>query len=540
MRSTRRHLASLLAVGILTVSAVVSAQESRPLTTTPPPPPGSQLFSDGDLDRLYRDLYGVQMQLGRGADVDSLRALREELLAEIRRLNREVEARRPQLEGQTADEAAWEESFEVFVEDIEDAAVDQDWERLAEVVSEQSELWGEGLEALGQQLGALAEGLEGLQVEIDADRIRIETDTGSRVGFAFPEEVKEDIRRGISEMGRELRIVLDDSSRARWGREIEGFIAEMPEGAGRRFFDRREREKTIIPESIYKFREELLVDRDEIVQGDVLVIGADCVVEGEVDGNVYVVGGDLFVEGEGSVAHDAVSLGGRVRVDEDSHVHGRRIAPNLAAPGVLPGLWSSSGGIAWLLHWSRVAMLALLVVIGFHVVEGRMRRLVRHGDEHAGRDLVSGALWFAVILGVFVVASVGLVISVIGIPIVVVLVAGLGIVALLAYAVGCHVVGERLLERFGQGDTTRTWQAALLGLAVLELPALVALAFSGADPGSGAVLGLRVVDVLLKFAVLALGFGAIIATRGGLEAEAIDTPDPAPALVLPAAVGDRD
>lgn len=550
MLISRRSLVTLLTVGMLTVSVVVSAQTRLERRTPPPansagqatadtrapepprpPAPTSQVFSDGDLDQLYRDLYGVQMKLGRGteADLDSLRAVRDALLVEIRALGRQIEEEKARRQAAAPDQE-WEEDFDDFVTELEDAAVDSDWERLAELVAGQAEVWGEGLALLGNEL-------KGMQVEIDEDRVRIDTGSGSRFTFNVPDEVKEEMHRGFREVGIELSKVLDDSMRMDLGRELEGLFDELPDDVGNTLFGRRRsREKTVIPESIYRFGEDVIVERDEIVQGDVLVVRGDAFVEGDVEGNVYVLAGDLFVEGDGSIAYDAVSLGGRVRVDDDSRVHGRRIAPNLAAPGVLPMLGTASGGLAWIMHWSRVAMLALLVVVAFHVAEGRMRRLTRHGEAQAGRDLATGALWFSVILGVFVVASVGLVISVIGIPVVLVLVAGFGLVALLAYAVGCHVLGERLLERFGSGGDVRAWQAALLGLALLELPALLALAFTGVDPGGSAVMGLRGLDILVKFAAVALGFGAIVATRGGLEVE--ETATPAPELVLPSGTHD--
>lgn len=526
---TGRHLSSWLGATLLVLAVGASAQtRDKPAPPVPPPPPSSQQFSDGDLDELYRDLYGVQMKIGRGApsDVDSLRAVRDSLLAEIRQLALEVERRRAGLERGGEAPEAWEREFDVFVGELEDAAVDSDWDRLAEVLGEQAETWGQGLSVLGQEL-------EGLQVDIEEDRVRIDTGSGSRLTFKVPKELKEELRRGIEEVGVELSRVLDDSARVRWGGELEGLIDELPEDVGARFFPgRHEREKTVIAESIVRVGEDVIVERDEIVEGDVLVAGGDVYVEGEVDGNVYVLFGDLFVEGRGSVLADAVSLGGRVVVEDESTVHGRRFDAPVVRSGIVPSIWAGDGGLAWIVHWSRVAVLALAIVMGFHFVDQRMRRVAHHGQERTGRDLVSGALWFAVVLGVFVVASVGLVISVIGIPIVIVLVGAFVAVLVLAYAIGCNVIGHRLLERFGSGEE-RAWQAALLGMALLEIPALVALAFATADGGGAAVAGLRAFDGLLKFGVLSLGVGAMVATRGGLDDG--EAPPHEPELALPAA-----
>ena len=523
---------TLLIGGVLVPVVGAAPQDTAPESSVraPEPPEVPEVFTEEELDQLYRDLYGIQMQLGRRngptADIDSLRAVRDSLLTEIRVLAREIERRGRTLDRPGPADEEWQREFDGFLRDLESTAADADWEGLAETLGQHAETWGEGLSLLGNEL-------KDLQVEIDEDRVRIDTGSGSRVTFRIPREVEEDLRRGIAEVGVELERVLGDSNRGRWGRELEDLIDELPDDVAGGFFVGREREKTVIAESIFRIGEDVEVGEYEIVQGDVLLVGGDAYVAGEVDGNVFVLFGDLFVEERGTVAADAVCVGGRVRVDDDSEVRGRRFDVSTAAPGIGPAM-GSGGGIAWLVHWSRVAVLALLIVAGFHLVETRMNRLARHGGEHPGRDLVSGALWYAVVLGLFVLASGGLVISVIGIPVVLVLVAGFGIVSLLAYAVGCHVLGDRLLAlHSGPGARHRAWQVALLGMVVLEIPALVSLAFAASDPGTSAVVGFRALDFLLKYAALSVGFGAVVATRGGADENGAAA-EPDEALALPA------
>ena len=536
-----RRAALLGIVCVLTVMGFATTSGAQDDTTgvragvAPPPPPAptSLEFSDGDLDRLYRDLYGVQVRIGeartRSSAVDSLRAVREELLAEIRRLAREVERRGRDLQAPRESNEV-EREFDRFVTDLEDAAVDQDWNRLAEVLGRHAQTWGEGLAALGAEL-------EELQVDIDEDRVRVGTGSGSRITFTIPPEVKEELRRGIQEVGLELSRVLDDSATGRWGAELEGLFGELPEGVGQTIFGkRREPEKKIIGGSIFRFGEDVEVAEDELVRGDVFLVGADAYVEGEVDGNIYVLLGDLFVEGRGRVTSDAYSVGGRVLVDDDSEIHGRRFDVSGFAPGVLPGVWSGSSGLAWVVHGSRVAVLALLVVVAFQVLGTRMQRLLRRAEDRTGRDLAMGLLWLPVLIGVSVIASVGLIISVIGIPVVLVLVAALGVVCLVAYTVSAHVLGQSLLARLGAHPDPRHWQGALVGMIALEIPALMALALASAEGVGAGVVVLRGLDFVVRFAAFALGFGVIVATRGGME----DVPEDHPSsggvdLALPPA-----
>ncbi len=539
--SHRRLLPLALGAGALLLGSVPSTvvwaapQDAAPEVSVrvsdSPEAEAPEVFTEEELDQLYRDLYGIQMELGRRsgrpADLDSLRAVRDSLLTEIRGLARQIERRGRELDRPGPADEEWQREFDTFVRELESTAADADWDGLAETLGEHAETWGEGLALLGNEL-------KELRVDIDEDRVRIDTGSGSRVTFTIPREVKEELRRGIAEVGVELERVLGDSNRGQWGRELETLLDELPDDVSGRFFPGRQREKTVIAESIFRVGEDVEVGEHEIVQGDVLLMGGDAYVAGEVDGNVFILFGDLFVEERGSIAADAVSVGGRVRVDDDSEVRGRRFDVSTSVPGIGPAVWGGGGGIAWLVHWSRVAVLALLIVAGFHLVEKRMTKLAQHGQEHSVRDLASGALWYAVALGLFVLASGGLVISVIGIPVVLVLVAGFGIGSLLAYAVGCHVVGERLLTMHsGAGQGHRAWQAALLGMVVLEIPALVSLAFASTDPGTGAAVAFRALDFLLKYAALSVGIGAMVATRGGAE-DGEPTPEPDVSLALPA------
>jgi len=55
----------------------------------------------------------------------------------------------------------------------------------------------------------------------------------------------------------------------------------------------------------------------------------------------------------------------------------------------------------------------------------------------------------------------------------------------------------------------------LLGLALLELPGILSAGLGPVEGFSRAGMALRGLDIAIKFVAIALGFGALLATRAG-------------------------
>lgn len=504
------------AQGVSAQSVRISSGDSSAEAQAPPPPPPPPTSSvDRDvLQDLYRDLYEVQLRIARepsgGSVVDSLTVVRGKLLVQIEELARRVEKARARRGIPRPPSVRGGDDLSVLLGEVENLDTAVDWDAIAKQFEGQAGSLGEGLALLGEHL-------KHLQVDVDSERVQVDTGTGSRFTFTIPPEVKRDIGEGIREMSRELGRVLDDSTRQAFGTDFRLLLDELPGEvfgrSGRKGL--RPREKKVIAESVFQVWKDFEVGDDEVVRGDMVLIGGDAYVAGEVQGNVYVLFGDLFVEGNGNVAADAVSLGGRVQVDDESEVHGRRFDVSSVLPGFGLGVWNGSSGGSWLRYSVRVAILALLLVFVYALAGQRIGVIVEQGERRVGRSLFAGTLWFSATLGVFVVAAVGLVISVIGIPVVIVIAAAFVIVVLLAYFAGCQLVGGRLLDLLGGNAPGREWQVALIGLALLEIPALVGTLFSGAGLPTELAMMLTVLDFFVKFLVLGIGFGAVVETRLG-------------------------
>jgi hypothetical protein len=497
--------ASEVQSGVDRETSVSSAQEQPPEPPPSPAPPAPD-----ELEELYRRLYETHVRVARAprgsAERDSLEAEREHLLEHIESLHRDDAIDRAIERERRA--GRLRSSEERFLRQLEKLGEEIDWEELGAALESQSQQLGEVMTQLGEQL-------QNLDIELGPDRIEVDTETGTRLRWNVPPELKETIAEGIRSIGEELEIALQDSELTSHRKELRVLLDELPAdlpGAllGRR--DRTPRERKIVAQSIFKLGDDVEIAEDELVQGDVIVAGADVYVSGEIQGSAFLLGGDLFVEERGAVMGDAVSLGGRVRREEDAKVHGRVFDVG-GSELPLGGSWGMRGPLAWLVHLVGVGVLIALLFMGYALAGDRIEAMFEHGDRNPIRTLSTGAFWLLIAVGGITVSSVGLIASVIGIPLVLVLVVGLALVLLLAYFVGCRLVGGRLLRLFGR--EARGWAPSLFGLAALEIPALVVLALSTSAALEPLAGGLRVVELLFRLLAISLGFGSVMATRLG-------------------------
>jgi hypothetical protein len=116
----------------------------------------------------------------------------------------------------------------------------------------------------------------------------------------------------------------DSDERVDFGDRLSSFIEEFVDYLGRDDFDDtldwsadslgQKRSK-----STQSFDGNATIDKDEVIEGDVVVKGGDLTVYGEVHGDVLVVGGTLYVKGGGRVRGNARVIRGDI-VREDGGV----------------------------------------------------------------------------------------------------------------------------------------------------------------------------------------------------------------------------
>jgi hypothetical protein len=327
------------------------------------------------------------------------------------------------------------------------------------------------------------------------------------------------------------------------------------------------------------------VEIDSEVSGSILVVDGDLILSNEVHGDVVVVRGSLTLDPGAQVIGDVKLLrsrlyreGGEILGDVtelDDESLRSRIRDELRSEvrneirhtgrnndeGVFAPFASVTRGISSL--FEDLITFIVLSVLGLGVVflaKDNLEVVADTARRSPGRAGMVGLAGAFLVLPVWVLGSVALAISIVGIialpfwvvlfPLAVVLAIGLG------YFGVARNIGEWLAaQRLNGLDWLRSSNAAYAVIAgigtLVAFP--VAAHVVGIVPGFGFFSGLfTTLGSIAVFAVLCIGFGAVLLTRGGRQSEFYDVEDsfgdtdwsaaaqPAPGTVDDAVIDDDD
>lgn len=274
------------------------------------------------------------------------------------------------------------------------------------------------------------------------------------------------------------------------------------------------------------FGQDLRVERDEEVSDAVVVIGGSATIDGRVRDGVVVVGGNLHLSPTADVRGDVVLVGGQIIREPGAQLLGgvnyvsfgdwsRR---NL---GWLPsvrfgefGRWVSLAGTL-----ARVSVLAILMAMMLIVARAPVARVGRAALAEPLRALVIGLAAEIFFIPVLIATSIGLAITIIGIPFVAVLIPLAIVVAVFAFVLGftalaCRL-GEWIEDRLGW-QPGNAFVATAIGFIVLLAPTLLARFLNVAPVGLAPLtLALVAFGLTVEFIAWTLGLGAAIITGLG-------------------------
>ena len=272
------------------------------------------------------------------------------------------------------------------------------------------------------------------------------------------------------------------------------------------------------------------VGADEVVAGDVVAIGGDANVDGQVSGDAVAIFGNLELGPGAGVGGDAIVIGGTLRRQPGARVGGEIHEIGLGDMnfggwwrwpfmGGLPGpMFGSAFGsfFALISTGTRLAIYCILACLVLLFGRGYVERVsVRAVSEPVKAGAV-GLLIQLLFFPVLIASIVMMVVTIIGIPLLV-----LVPFALLAFALLCFVgftavsydVGRLATTRFG-GDGQNPYLVAAIGMAVLLSPVLLSrlIGFGGAMvwPITGSLL---LLGLLVEYAVWTVGLGAVALVR---------------------------
>lgn len=220
---------------------------------------------------------------------------------------------------------------------------------------------------------------------------------------------------------------------------------------------------------------DVVVDRDQVIDGDVTVFFGDAIIEGTVNGDVTDVGGAIDARPGSTISGKQHGFGGDYIT---------AIAP-WAASGSASAIMAQNARIV-----SRLAYCVIILLV-FLIFPARVRVALDRLEHHPGLSAAVGMLSIVAVLPVMIL----LIVSIVGIPLIVLEIAAVLAAVLIGHAALGLLVGRRLFELISSRTTPSPLAALLLGLLLISMAEIV--------PVAGVFVTMLVVLVGLGAAVLA-------------------------------------
>jgi hypothetical protein len=269
--------------------------------------------------------------------------------------------------------------------------------------------------------------------------------------------------------------------------------------------------------------QDVRIERDEEVSDAVIVIGGNLIVDGRVRDGVVVAGGDIHLSSTADVRGEIVVAGGSITRDAGarqlgsvSYISFGRWWRDLGWPTIRfgeVGRWLSLAGTI-----ARVSVLGLLMMIVLAVARAPVARVGRAAMAEPLRAFFVGLAAEIFFIPFLVAASIGLALTIIGIPFVAVLVPIAMVLAVFAFLLGftalaCRL-GEWVEDRLGW-QPGNAFAATAIGFVLLLGPAMLARLVDVAAWGGPVSLVLLAIALTVEFVAWTLGLGAALITGLG-------------------------
>ncbi|MGQ0736552.1 MAG: hypothetical protein ACT4QD_23225 [Acidobacteriota bacterium] len=277
---------------------------------------------------------------------------------------------------------------------------------------------------------------------------------------------------------------------------------------------------------------------DEEVTDVVVVIGGSLRIDGRVRDGVVVVGGNVDLGPRSDVRGDIFLIGGRLAREAGAQFRGQVSDISFGERGSwgLPGLALPAvdfGDVGrWLLLLGAVLRISVLaVILGVVLIFARapVARIGRAAGSQPARAFVVGLAGAILFVPALIMVSISLVVTLIGIPLLAVLVPVAVFGAFVALSLGftsmACALGEWTEDRLGW-RSNNAFVATAVGLMLIVAPTIVARAMAVASAAvSTAAFGLLVIGLVVEAAAWTTGLGATIMTGFGRWSSA---PPPVP------------
>ena len=291
---------------------------------------------------------------------------------------------------------------------------------------------------------------------------------------------------------------------------------------------------------LVKFGDDVVVEEDEKISGSVVVFGGSATIAGVVTEDVVVFGGDLIAEETADIRGSAVCFGGEIDKRPGAKIGDQEVGfgkfPFGVTIGPFIGLQSFGGFIdRGVSVFAGIICLGLLLLFGAGALfffPKPLRRVSEAVDRNLVKNGVVGLLGEIMLLPLLLVISIVLCVSIIGIPLLFLIIplcllgvfaaAFLGYLGVAMFAgnfVSCRLSGPISSEQ-------KTLAIGIITLLIFDILAAVVGLTGGILWPVKVALGFT--GGLVGYLAMTIGFGAVIMTRfgtRGLVATSLEKPE---------------
>lgn len=267
---------------------------------------------------------------------------------------------------------------------------------------------------------------------------------------------------------------------------------------------------------VVQFGKKIYIGPDELVNGDVVAIGADIIVEGKVMGDVAAIFGSVELGSGGIVNGEVVSILGEVNREDGSIIRGETAVigkhhrNGLTFP-IGPfgeGMFNAGAKVVLFI------ITGLLMLIVFYFIAQRMSNASAHASGSFLKSFGVGLLVLFAGTVLVAVLSIILAITIVGIPVAVLLVLSFVALFVLGYFVSALALGSFVAKKCNM-ERESVYVRGFIGIFLLAILGIIA-SFMFFNPWMGPARAmLRVVGGLINFVAVVTGVGAFISSKGG-------------------------
>ena len=269
--------------------------------------------------------------------------------------------------------------------------------------------------------------------------------------------------------------------------------------------------------------QDVRIERDEEVSDAVIVVGGNLTIDGRVRDGVFVAGGDIYLSATADVRGEMIVAGGKITRDAGARHLG-------SVSYITFGEWWRQTGwptirFGEMGRWlgvvgtmARISVLGVLIMMVLAVARAPVARVGRAALAEPLRAFFVGLAAEVFFIPFLIAASIGLAITIIGIPFVAILVPIAIVLAVFAFLLGftalaCRL-GEWIEDRLGW-QPGNAFVATAIGFALLLGPTMLARVVDLADWGGPIAFGMLAIALTVEFVAWTVGLGAAIVTGLG-------------------------